>query len=231
MDSLSKELKEALIEKGAALVGFADLSDIPEEKREGLRYGISIAVPLDPAVASGIENGPTKEYYAEYVRLNNFLNELDEYAANILKANGYKAVPKTTKVVEQNEESLSTKLPHKTVATKAGIGWIGKCALLVTEKFGSAVRLSSILTDAELEVDIPIEESKCGSCNECKKYCPGDAVKGTNWSFGLTRDTYYNAFNCSIMARKLSSAIGIEHRICGKCIVVCPWTRKYLKSK
>lgn len=231
MDSLSKEIKEALIEKGAALVGFADLSDIPEEKREGLKYGISIAVPLDPAVASGIKNGPTKEYYAEYVRLNNLLNELDEYAANILKSHGYKAVPKTTKVVQQNEESLSTKLPHKTVATKAGIGWIGKCALLVTEKFGSAIRLSSILTDAELEVDVPIKESKCGNCNECKKYCPGDAIEGKNWSVGLTRDTYYNAFNCSTMARKLSSAIGIEHRICGKCIVVCPWSRKYLNSK
>ena len=48
-----------------------------------------------------------------------------------------------------------TALPHKTIATRAGIGWIGKSALLVTAKYGSAIRLSSILTDT------PIETASC----------------------------------------------------------------------
>ena len=231
MDNLSKIIKEALLKKGASLIGFADLNDIPTEKREGFRYGISIAVTLNPAIISGIENGPTKEYYSEYLKLNNLLDELAEYTSDILKSYGYGAFPRTTKVVQQNEDTLSTILPHKTVATKAGLGWIGKCALLVTEEFGSAIRLSTILTDAELEVGIPINESKCGNCNECKKYCPGNAIEGVNWSEELRRDTYYNAFNCSKTARKLSNEIGINQRICGKCMVVCPWTKRYLNLK
>lgn len=230
MDSLSKIIKEALLKKGASLVGFADLSDIQNEKTEGFKYGISIAVAIDPHIISGIGSGPTKEYYSEYLRLNNLLDDLAEYAACILKSHGYKAVPKITKVVHQDEETLSTTLPHKTVATKAGLGWIGKCALLITEKFGSSIRLSTILTDAELEVDMPINQSKCGDCNECKKYCPGDAIQGVNWSVELSRDSYYNAFSCGKMARKLSDEMGIKDRVCGKCIVVCPWTKRYLSQ-
>jgi len=231
MDSLSKMIKEALLNKGASLVGFADLNDIPAAITEGFRYGISIAVALNPVIISGIENGPTKEYYTEYLKLNNLLNELGEFASDILKFYGYSAVPKTTKVVQQNEDSLSTILPHKSVATRAGLGWIGKCALLITEEFGSSIRLTTILTDAELEVGVPINESKCGNCNECKRYCPGDAIKGVNWSIYLSRDIYYDAFNCSKMARKVSNEIGIKERLCGKCIVVCPWTKRYLNSK
>lgn len=231
MDNLSKMIKEALLKKGASLVGFADLKDIPVEKTEGFRGGISIAVALNPVIISGIEHGPTKEYYSEYLKLNNMLDELGEYVSDILKSYGYSAVPKTTKVVQQDEDSLSTMLPHKTVATRAGIGWIGKCALLITEEFGSSIRLSTILTDAELEFGTPINESKCGNCNECKNHCPGDAINGVNWNVKLSRDDYYDAFSCSNTARKVSNEIGIKSRICGKCIVVCPWTKRYLNLK
>lgn len=231
MDSLSKMIKDALIKRGASVVGFADLNDMQNEKTEGFTYGISIAVALNSDIISGIVNGPTKEYYSEYLRLNNLLDDLAEYGAYILKSHGYKAVSKTTKVVHQDEDTLSTILPHKTVATKAGLGWIGKCALLVTEEFGSSIRLSTILTDAKLEVGIPINESKCGNCNECKKHCPGDAIQGVNWNSELSRDTYYDAFKCAKMARKLSSEVGIKERICGKCIIVCPWTKRYLIKK
>lgn len=231
MNDLNKIITEALLKKGAALVGFADLSDIEAEKTGGFRYGISIAVALNTDIMFRIENGPTKEYYSEYERLNSLLNELGECAADILKSYGYKAVPRTTKVVQQDEESLSTILPHKTVATRAGLGWIGKCALLVTKEFGSLIRLTTVLTDAKLEAGIPINESQCGDCSECQKYCPGDAIKGVNWKIGLNRDDYYNAFNCSKTARKLCDKIGIEERICGKCIIVCPWSKKYSRSK
>lgn len=231
MDGLSKIIKEELLKKGASIVGFADLSDLSAKKTEGFRYGISIAVALNPTIISGIENGPTKEYYSEYVRLNKLLDELDEYAAELLKSHGYKAFARTTKVVKQDEDTLSTILPHKTVATRAGLGWIGKCALLVTKEFGSAVRLSTILTDAELEVGTPINESSCGDCKECKNHCPGGAVEGLNWNEKLNREDYYNVSKCSDMARKLSGKIGLKERICGRCIIACPWTKKYLNLR
>ncbi len=231
VDYLSTEIRKRLIEKGASMVGFADLKDISENQREGYRYGISIVVALDPSIIAGIGNGPTKDYYDEYIRKNNLLDELDEYAAEIIKSNGFRAIPKVRKSVTTDETILKTTLPHKTVATRAGIGWIGKCALLVTKEFGSAVRLSSVLTDAELEVGLPINESKCGACNMCENLCPANAVLGVNWNVNMNRDNYFNAFKCRNEAEKRSNKLGVKETICGKCILVCPWTQRYLKLK
>lgn len=231
LNSLSIEIRERLIEKGASIVGFADLKDIPKNQREGYRYGISIAVALNPFIIAEIENGPTKDYYDEYVRVNKLLDQLDEYAAEIIKQHGFKALPKVKKTITTDETILRTTLPHKTVATRAGIGWIGKCALLVTKEFGSAVRLSSVLTDAELDVGLPIDEGQCGTCNTCKNLCPSSAVLGTNWKVNMDRDSYFAAFKCRDEGRRRSDKLGVEERVCGKCILVCPWTQKYLKLK
>lgn len=229
--NLSVEIKERLLEKGASIVGFADLKNVSDTQREGFRYGISIAVALNPIIITGIENGPTREYYDEYIRINNLLDQLDEYAAKIIEDHGFRAVSKVRKSVHADETTLSTILPHKTVATRAGIGWIGKCALLITKEFGSAIRLSTVLTDAKLDVGSPINESKCENCSSCKKSCPSNAVLGVNWKVDMDRAIYFDAFKCRDEGRKRSDKLGVEERICGKCILVCPWTQRYLKSK
>lgn len=231
VDCLSTELRKCLIEKGASIVGFADLKDIPENQRESYRYGISIAVALDPYIIAGIENGPTKDYYGEYIRVNNLLDDLDEYAAEIIRQHGFRALPKVKRSVKTDEITLTTRLPHKTVATRSGIGWIGKCALLITKEFGSAVRLSTILTDAQLNVGSPINESRCRKCLICTSFCPSNAVLGVNWKVNMDRSDYFDALKCRDEGRKRSNKLGVEERVCGKCMFVCPWTQKYLKSK
>lgn len=229
--SISKEIKNQLISKGASIVGFADLSCLPREQTKGFDYGILIGVSLKPEVLSGITNGPTLEYYEEYKELNRLLNELDEYAAEILTSKGYSAYPKVQSNIEIDEKTRRTELPHKTVATRAGVGWIGKCALLVTEEFGSAIRISSVLTNAILDTGTPIDKSRCGDCLECKKSCPAGAVSGDNWNVNKDRDEFYDAFDCRKTALERSSKIGLNETICGLCILKCPWTERYLRGR
>ncbi len=228
--NLSEEIKEKLIEKGASIVAYADLSAIPEQNRKGYNYGIIIGTALSPEIISGIDNGPTIDYYKEYEQKNDLLDSLSEYASELLINKGYRAFAKTKKAV-LSDQNYCSELPHKTVATRAGIGWIGKCALLVTEKYGSAIRLSSVLTDAELETGTPINESRCGECTVCKDICPGKAVLGSNWDLEKNRDDYYDAFGCRKTARERTAKIGIEESLCGLCILKCPWTQKYLKNR
>ena len=122
-------------------------------------------------------------------------------------------------------------MPHKTVATRSGLGWIGKNALLITSEYGSAVRISSVLTDMPLITNNPINESKCGTCNKCAKACPAAAIKGMLWNVSIERDELINPFKCRIKARELlEQKIGIESAICGKCIEVCPVTQLYIKN-
>ena len=135
--AISKDLETVLRFKGADLVAFADLSELPADVRDGFSFGISIAVALNREIVSQIVEGPTREYNDEYERVNRLLDSLGRHTADILAANGHKAkFAATTDNPYVDPDTLSTPLPHKTVATRAGIGWIGKCALLVTSDFG-----------------------------------------------------------------------------------------------
>ncbi|MHC4727269.1 MAG: 4Fe-4S double cluster binding domain-containing protein [Planctomycetota bacterium] len=236
MNHLSTKLRESLLEKGACLVGYADVSDLSYEVLSGLTNAVSIAVALNPSIIIEISKGPTKRYYQEYNRANSLLTDLCGHAVDILITEGHKAVSlePTTKVVDLNK--IDANLPHKTVATKAGLGWIGKSALLITKKYGAAIRLATVLTDAELDVAAPVEQSMCGDCHACADHCPAKAIKGNNWLLGCPRDSIYNAFACCETAINLSQRAGIQSTIgriviCGICINVCPWTQKYISHE
>ncbi len=223
-------LKEKLTEKGASLVGFADLRQLEYPTLIGLQYGVSIAIAMTPSIVRGISAGVTLEYYAEYNQLNNKLQELADIGCRILEEHGYQALGQAA-TTHTESGTYRTALPHKTVATRAGLGWIGKNALLVTQKFGSALRLSSILTNAPLETGIPIDESACGRCTCCTEACIAQAIKGINWDVSQDRDTIFDATSCRTIASERAAKLGIDGTLCGKCIEVCPYTQRYIKKQ
>ncbi len=228
---MDRYLFEYLKEKGADLVSSADLRELPKDIRDGFDTGISIAVKLDPQVVSKIEFGPTEEYHAEFDRVNNLLKLLGQYASDYLQSEGYKTNNFAVTDFGIDAKTLSTPLPHKTVATKSGLGWIGKNALLVTRPFGSAVRLTTVLTNADLPISSPILKSYCGNCTACVESCPGRAPRGENWKIGSYRDIFFDAFSCRKTALNQSiTKTGIRNTICGICISVCPWTKKYIRK-
>jgi epoxyqueuosine reductase QueG len=193
MKTLTDSLKEYLTSKGADLVGFGDLTALPPKVRHNLRVGVCVAVKYPPDVISGIHNMPTREYYEHYNALNDKLDDLVTIGALFLREQGFSAIAQTRDFVAQNETNYDSLLPPKTIATRAGIGWIGKSALLVTRKFGSAVRISTILTDAPLITNSPYNSSFCGNCKVCENACPGKAIKGNLWDITTPRDSIFYA--------------------------------------
>ena len=109
------------------------------------------------------------------------------------------------------------RLPHKTVALRAGLGFIGKNNLLVTPEYGCALMLGKVLTTAPFVTtsEMP-KQPQCGDCNICVNVCPSEALLGKTWSLNTTRD--------EIMVRKLCT-------LCLKCMVFCPYTAKYIQIK
>jgi len=180
MSNLSTNIRASLLEKNACLVEYADVSDLSYEVLAGFKNVVSIAVALNPTIISEISKGPTKKYYQEYNRVNNLLADLCNHAADMITKEGHKAIAleATIKVVDLS--NIDKQLPHKTVATKAGLGWIGKSALLITKRYGAAVRLATVLTDAELDLAEPVEKSMCGDYQQCVDHCPAKAIKGNN---------------------------------------------------
>jgi len=117
------------------------------------------------------------------------------------------------------------------VAVLAGLGWIGKCALVINQKFGSAIRINKVLTDAPLPCALPDLKVKCGKCMKCVDICPGDALTGKNWSLDSPQESYYDVHACyKAAAERCEKATGLRDAYCGLCISACPWTVKYLEK-
>ena len=231
MMKLDGQVRNVLKEQGADLVGFADITDLSVDMTGGFPAAVSVAVRLDPSVVSEISHGPTQRYYKEYVRVNELIGKLCRQIADLLIAYGRQARAIEATTGNFNIHTLSMPVQHKTIATRAGLGWIGKSALLITEKYGPAVRLGSVLTDAEFETNEPVDMSRCGDCKRCVECCPAGAIVGSNWTIGAPRNSIYDAFKCRQTAMNLSMQQGINSTICGICINACPWTQKYLSCE
>ena len=218
-DSLTEQLKEELYRQGADLVGIGDLTALPENSRGKLPFGISIAVKFPKDVVSGIVDLPTREYYDWYNKVNGTLSQIASHAVTTLKDLGYQATTRTG-------------LPQKTIATRAGVGWVGKSNLLVTEQYGSMIRLAAVLTDAPLTAAEPINESKCGDCRLCVDACPAGALTGKLWDTTVSRDEILDTSACSAMAVSRSiQGFGVPIELCGKCFAVCKYTQQYITSE
>lgn len=227
---LKAELIGELLAAGAYKVGVADMSVIPEEQRRSFPRGISIIVKLDLPVINSLGHGVTREYYDLVEKANSELDNLAEKAVSILERQGFRAYAQTRINVRSDAHSR-TLLPHKTVATRAGIGWIGKCAILITPDLGGAVRLTSVLTDATFEPDEPITGSRCGSCEECTRNCPGGASSGTLWAPEIPREDFFCMEACRVACLKRAWRVKPGMCLCGVCIISCPYTRKAIERE
>jgi epoxyqueuosine reductase QueG len=124
--------------------------------------------------------------------------------------------------ISRNLPGLRSDFSHKTAATKAGLGWVGKSALFISPEFGSGLRLATVLTDAPLITGTPTTESRCGTCAACVDVCPYGALRGTSWHPGIERDELLDAVLCSEKREEFRPALGYKHP-CGLCIQACPF--------
>ncbi len=61
-------------------------------------------------------------------------------------------------------------------AKTCGIGSAGRSGKIISPKYGPFIRYCFIITDAELELDTPLDDDICDDCGLCESACPGKAI-------------------------------------------------------
>ncbi len=215
-----------------SLSGAADLNDFltpPDETGQRFPFAISFAIPMNPQIMASISTGPNQEYADEYSKVNNHLNELSEALASEIEVRGFRSLPLAASV-RTDTVNIKGDFPHKTAATRAGLGWIGRHCQLITRPFGSWVRLGTVFTDMDLPCGPPIERNFCGRCIRCVEACPAKALKGNAWHPGLQREELVDVRVCDQWKKERYFKYHKGHN-CGICSAVCPYGLKSLKRK
>lgn len=125
-------------------------------------------------------------------------------------------------VAQENEEDLLAQFSFKYAAVNAGLGWIGKNDVLITQRYGPRVRLSAVLIDYSFEAGEVVTKSKCGSCNRCVEICPHKALTGADWDIHAQRSDLIDYHLCNQKRSAYIEKHGRKHA-CGLCMVVCPY--------
>lgn len=229
MNESTSTLRQQILALGATLVGFADMEGVLEGEFARWPRAISIGLVFPGEVIDRVTKGPTLEYYRAYHRFNERLNEIAAQTVGLIRGLGYRAehFPATVRGQDLDVRTLSVAFQHKTAATRAGLGWVGKSALLVSYQHGPRVRFATVFTDLPLEAATPVTVSECGDCTVCERACPGGAISGAEWSPGRAREDLFDAYACLVEAgRQLRERVGMNEPVCGICIAVCPKGRR-----
>lgn len=185
--------------------------ELPANAVSGLNYGISVGFPLSGKVLLSIDKEPTRLYSYHYKQVNYFLDKIGLLITNFIQSEGYNVLPiPASQTIDR--EKLKGHLSHKEIAIAAGLGWRGRNNLVVNPKYGSAIRLVTVLTDMPLELSKPLEQD-CGSCRRCISVCPAGSIRLQPGEFDLN--------SCYKKLCEFQKIQGIGHHICGICVREC----------
>ncbi len=219
----SDELKKRALEWGASLVGFGDVSVGLAPELAHMPSAIALAVK-HPVNGGTYKCGSMTAYSNQYKDVDRILESVQKKTVTFLKSRGWLTLaipPDSAKADGSFVSKLYPLFPHKTGATCAGLGWIGKSGLLVNPQYGARLSWATVLTDAPLEIcRTPYTESKCGSCSRCVNACPASAIRNTNWKRGNKAEPFIDTDSC---AEYMSYTVRVFQKyICGLCVLACP---------
>jgi len=216
--------------RGIPLWGAADLRGFPtppDATGQGFPRAVSWAIPMTPRIMAGIRNGPGPAYADEYARVNVRIDELSVALEGEIRLRGFRS-RRLSASDRTDPVNVAGDFPHKTAATRAGLGWIGRHCQLITRPFGPWVRLGTVFTDMELPCGPPVEGSFCGRCTICVDACPAKALKGNEWHPGTPREDLLDVRACDRWKKEHYYRYHKGHN-CGICSAACPHGLKLLK--
>jgi epoxyqueuosine reductase len=231
LDEMVRKLAEGL---GADLFGVADITsardfilsqsdpDVAVYPR-AISIGIALLHPIvDQLPKRDNRNAAASYKHHAYDVVNRQLDLITLRLSCILQHEGYSALPVPASGRLAGEE-IRAFFSHKLAAHLAGLGWIGKSCLLITQEAGPRVRWATVLTDAPLKAAVQRLDDLCGNCQECVQVCPIGALNGRPFREDEPREARFDARKCDNYLKELERTTGVG--VCGMCMYICPYGR------
>jgi epoxyqueuosine reductase len=120
-------------------------------------------------------------------------------------------------------------LLERSLARRAGLGWIGRNTCLINQPLGSWFFLGEVLISLEMPPDAPPPD-RCGTCRRCIDACPTQAlVPAGNGRYRLDARLCISTWTIEQRGPLPPEARAASGRLlfgCDICQEVCPWNRR-----
>ncbi len=201
MEKLEKRIKDYTKEQGVRLVGIAGPERLngppsmdPSYTLRGARSVVALALPMDvEAIYDFLGKKSPVPHNVDQVRMNQEMHRICARLAGYIRSQGYRAAavpPNNTYRRSLDVFATHPSFSHRFGAIAAGIAGQGWSGNVMTEPFGAAVYLGTVVTEAVLESDPALSprhfiDHYCRRCRLCEKTCVAGMFEGPEEEYVL----------------------------------------------
>lgn len=115
---------------------------------------------------------------------------------------------------------------ERNVAVDAGLGWLGKSAMVLHQHSGSWFFLAELFVSAEIAPNEHAHPDRCGRCTRCLDACPTGAIVAPYRVDARKCISYLTIEHRGPIPRGLRPQLGGHLFGCDICQSVCPWNHR-----
>ncbi len=181
---LTRHAEETSVSHGADLVGVVNVNDLTEHQdriRRILPTAVSVVITVSKHSLAALRSGANQMAQFDTIHAYGQCTRAAQETSRFLESEGFAsvAVPAFIPIdMDDPGKGMRGEICWRRAGVRAGIGSYGENGLLVTRQFGSAIRISGLVTEAALDGGSPLEEDLCDHCMRCVDSCPSEALSG-----------------------------------------------------